>query len=172
MRRSECASWRALRLAVLLLVVISPLRAAEYVHLGQEAPDFALRAMAGSNVRLSEYRGQVVVLSFWSSRCNPCRAQLDDLNTVYATYRPVGLQVLGIAVDDDTKASTEFAERAGVQFPMLADPAKVVARDYEIDALPMVVVIDRGGNVRYVHREPRSRGEPVYVRELRALLDE
>lgn len=172
MRHFERASWRSRRLAVLLLAVVTPLGAADYIHLRQEAPDFALRAIGGGNIRLSEYRGQVVVLSFWSSRCNPCRAQLDDLNTVYATYRPAGLQVLGIAVDDDVEASSEFAQGVSVQFPMLADPGKAVAREYAVDALPMVIVIDRGGNVRYVHREPKSRGEPIYVRELRALLDE
>ena len=51
-----------------------------YALLGQEAPDFALHAAAGDNVRLSEHRGEVVVLSFWSSRCNSCRTQLAALN--------------------------------------------------------------------------------------------
>lgn len=172
MRRIERASWRFARIAVLALAVMQPVAAADYSFIGRDAPDFALRATAGGNLRLSEFRGQVVLLTFWSSRCNPCRAQLAELDAVYATYKPAGLQVMGVGIDDDAKSSEEFARSVAVSFPMLTDPVKAVGRDYQIDALPMIVIIDRGGVVRYAHREPKSRGEPVYVGELRRLLDE
>ncbi|MDB6088924.1 MAG: redoxin, partial [Gammaproteobacteria bacterium] len=80
-----------------------------YFLLGREAPDFALRAVAGSNVRLSEHRGDVVVVSFWSSRCTPCRTQLAALDRSLATYRSAGLQMYGINVDDDNSRALEFA---------------------------------------------------------------
>ena len=65
-----------------------------YALIGQAAPDFALHTAAGDNVRLSEHRGEVVVLSFWSSRCTSCRTQLVALNRSLATYRSAGLEVL------------------------------------------------------------------------------
>ena len=114
--------------------------------LGLAAPDFALRSAGGPNVRLSEQRGDVVVLSFWSSRCNVCRAQLAELDRLYATYRPAGFVVFGVNVDDDVAAAREFASGQKLQFPMLLDPAKTVARAYRVDAMPMLVAIDRFGN--------------------------
>jgi hypothetical protein len=67
-----------------------------YALMAHGAPDFALHAVAGGNVRLSEHRGDVVILSFWGSRCTPCRAQLAALDRSFSTYRSVGLQVCWI----------------------------------------------------------------------------
>jgi peroxiredoxin len=144
-----------------------------YFLLDHEAPDFALHAVAGSNVRLSEHRGDVVVLSFWSSRCSPCRAQLAALDKSLATYRSAGLQMYGINVDDDQTRALEFA-RGGqaVSFALLLDPEKAVSRRYEVDNLPMTLLIDRNGIVRYVLRDYSAKSDDLYLRELRTLLNE
>jgi len=144
-----------------------------YFLLGHEAPDFALHAVAGSNVRLSEHRGDVVVLSFWSSRCSPCRAQLAALDQSLATYRSAGLQMYGINVDDDQTRALEFAHGGqAVSFALLLDPDKGVSRRYEVDNLPMTLLIDRNGIVRYVLRDYSAKSEDLYLRELRTLLNE
>lgn len=144
-----------------------------YFLLGREAPDFALRAVAGSNVRLSEHRGDVVVLSFWSSRCAPCRTQLAALDRSLATYRSAGLQMYGINVDDDQTRAVEFA-RGGqaVSFELLLDPEKAVSRRYEVDNLPMTLLIDRNGIVRYVLRDYSAKSDDLYLQQLRTLLNE
>lgn len=139
---------------------------------GREAPDFALRAVAGSNVRLSEHRGEVVVVAFWGSRCDTCRPQLAALDRVFATYRSAGLRVLAVSVDDDQSRAIEFARSQKLGFPMLLDPAKSVSRSFRIESLPTAVLIDRGGTVRHVHRDFESGHEALYARELRALLNE
>src|SRR5689334_16093989 len=102
-RRYTFESGCGLRLLWLAAVVLCApaLAATSYALLAHEAPDFALHAIAGGNVRLSEHRGDVIVLSFWGSRCTPCRSQLAALNRSLATYRSAGLQVYGINVDDD-----------------------------------------------------------------------
>ncbi|MBV6417678.1 MAG: Thiol-disulfide oxidoreductase ResA [Steroidobacteraceae bacterium] len=158
--------------ALLSLCASLAVWAADSPLIGHEAPDFALRATAGDNVRLSEARGQVVVLSFYGSRCNTCRSHLAALDSLYRTYAPAGLAIYGVSIDDDTEAARRFAASLGVGFPMLADPAKAVGRAYAVDRLPTLVIVDREGKVRYVHRDPGSRGEPPYVGELRRLLDE
>lgn len=139
---------------------------------GREAPDFALRAVAGSNVRLSEHRGEVVVVAFWGSRCDTCRPQLAALERIFATYRSAGLLVLAVSVDDDQSRALEFARGQKLGFPMLLDPGKTVARRYRIESLPTAVFVDRGGAVRHVHRDFGSGHEALYARELRALLNE
>lgn len=150
----------------------APSAAAEPGIVGASAPDFALRSLAGPNMRLSEHRGDVVVLSFWSSRCNVCRAQLAALDGLYATYRPAGFVVFGVNVDDDPAAAREFAAAQKLQFPMLFDPTKSVARAYRVDALPMLVAIDRFGAVRYLSRNDKSTAAAEYVPALRKLIDE
>ena len=170
------AGWRAaaaLCLLTLTLAAGGPSRAAApYALLGQAAPDFALHAAVGGNVRLSEHRGEVVVLSFWSSRCRPCRPQLTALSRSLATYRSAGLAIYGVGVDDDPVQAQNFARSAGVDFALLLDPAKAVSRDYQIDNLPMTVLIDRSGTVRYALRDYSDASDALYLQQLRALLNE
>jgi peroxiredoxin len=143
-----------------------------YALLDQPAPDFTLRAAVGSNVRLSEHRGKVIVVSFWSVGCGDCRAQLAALNRSLATYASAGLVVYGVGVDDDPVRAAEFAHDLRVAFPMLLDPSKSVARNYQVDILPMAVLIDRGGVIRSVVREYSRANEALYLQQLRALLNE
>jgi peroxiredoxin len=171
--------FRSQPLAFLLLLVAGTVmssveaRAAErHALIGKPAPDFALRSAAGPNLRLSEQRGDVVVLSFWSSRCNTCRLQLAELDRLYATYRPAGFVVFGINVDDDAARGVEFIRAQGASFPMLLDPDKNTARIFDIDNLPMLVAIDRFGVVRLVRRDDRRSGVAEYTAALRRLIDE
>ena len=143
-----------------------------YALVGRAAPDFALHAAAGDNVRLSEHRGEVVVLSFWSSRCTSCRTQLVALNRSFATYRSAGLSIYGVGVDDDPVQSRDFARSARVDFALLLDPAKEVSRSYQVDNLPMTVLIDRNGTIRYVQRDYSDASATLYLQELRMLLNE
>ncbi len=164
---------RRVALALICLTASWSLVAAgKYPLAGKPAPDFALRSTAGVNLRLSEQRGDVVVLSFWSSRCNTCRAQLAELDRLHATYRPAGFIVFGVNVDDNPGPALEFARSQSVSFPMLMDPAKQVAREYLVDALPMLVAIDRFGNVRMVRRDDKPNSAPEYLAALRRLIDE
>ena len=143
-----------------------------YALVGRAAPDFALHAAAGDNVRLSEHRGDVVVLSFWSSRCTSCRTQLAALNRSFATYRSAGLSIYGVGVDDDPVQSRDFARSARVDFALLLDPAKEVSRSYQVDNLPMTVLIDRNGTIRYVLRDYSDASSTLYLQQLRMLLNE
>lgn len=142
--------------------------------IGAAAPDFALRAIGGPNLRMSEHRGEVVVIAFWSSRCNPCRDTLKELNALNANWSTAGLTVIGVNVDDDVQKAREFAGSLTVSFPMLLDPTKQVARAYRIEALPYVVVVDRDGKLRMVRQEEKKRPAPGqdFASRLRRLLDE
>jgi len=140
--------------------------------LDTEAPDFALHAFYGQNVRLSEHRGDVIVLTFWSSRCAQCGSQLAALDRSFKTYQSAGLQIYGISVDDDAMRAKEYAKDHMVGFTMLDDPEKEVSKAYRVDNLPMAVLIDRNGTMRYVHRDFGSKGEALYLQQLRTLLNE
>ncbi len=169
--RRLCAGWQWV-IAFAFGATVSVAAAPTYELLGHEAPDFALHAVAGGNVRLSEHRGDVVVLSFWGSRCPPCRVQLAALDKSLATYRSAGLQVYGINVDDNQTRALEFAHGETVAFALLLDPEKNVSRSYQVDNLPLTVLIDRSGVVRHVMRDYSAKGQELYLQQLRALLNE
>jgi peroxiredoxin len=139
---------------------------------GQQAPDFALRSSGGPNLRLSEYRGQVIALTFYGSRCGQCGAQLDSLSRLLDTYQSAGLVAMAVNVDDNQQAAGEFIAAHRTSVPMLLDPDKVVARAYRVDVLPMLLIIDRAGRIRYVHRDYRPGQDAQYLDQIKVLLDE
>lgn len=163
---------KILMLAAALLAPPALPAAARHPLLGQPAVDFALRSVAGTNVRLSEYRGDVVLLSFWGSRCGQCLPQLAAVDRLQSTYGSAGLVSLGVNVDDDQAAARAFASGRHLGFALLLDPEKSVARSYRVDALPLVVLVDRAGVVREVFRDFRSGAEDEYLARVKALLDE
>lgn len=167
------ARFAASALACALALAGVPAVAAEkYELLGQPAPDLVARGLSGANVRLSEHRGDVVVVSFWSGACNTCRAQLSALDRIAKTYGSAGLTVIGVNLDDNIARAEKFARAQDVQFQLLVATAKTTGRDFRVDRLPMIVFVDREGVLRVAHREFHARDEARYVRELRNLLDE
>lgn len=139
---------------------------------GQPAPDFALRSLGAANLRLSEYLGQVVMLNFWATWCGPCRQEMPLLDELYNKYRRAGFVLLSINVDDAGERATEMVETLKVTYPVLLDERKAVSRAYEVANMPVTVLIDREGVVRFVSEGYRPGYEQRYADALRELLNE
>lgn len=162
------------RLVVLLLTLLiggSALSAGSKLE-GQAAPDFVLKGMNGENLRLSEFLGEVVMLNFWATWCGSCRQEMPELGRLYDTYRSAGFVLIGVNVDDDAGRAVKFVRALQVDYPILLDPRKSVAPLYRLDELPMSVLIDRAGVVRFVHADYQAGKEQPYLAELKALLNE
>lgn len=155
-----------------LLLATAAAGAQSYKLVGSRAPDFTLKATSGTNFRLAEYRGQVVLLAFWGSRCGQCGPQLAAVSRLVHTYQSAGLAALAVNVDDDLVAAARFAVAHPAGFPLLLDPGKQVARNYRVDNLPMLLLVDRGGTIRWAARDYRSGSEAEYLEQVKALLDE
>lgn len=140
--------------------------------IGQKAPDFALKSSTGENLRLSEYRGEVVMLNFWATWCGPCRQEMPLLDDLYNRYERVGFKLLGVNIDDNSQRAIDMMKELGVDFPVLFDASKDVSKLYEVNAMPVTVILDREGNVRYVHKGYKPGYEEKYLNEVRALLRE
>jgi len=136
------------------------------------APDFALKALDGSNYRLSEYRGEVVALVFWASWCGGCRRELERLERLQGTYGEAGLEVLGVTLDEVPEDARSVVAGLGVGFPQLHDAGKSVSRNYRPASLPATLLISRDGAIRYRYGELDARTERAMLGELRRLLDE
>lgn len=139
---------------------------------GQPAPDFALRSATGENLRLSEYRGDVVMINFWATWCGPCRQEMPLLDDLYNRYQRVGFRLLGVNIDDDSRRAMQMIEELGVNFPVLFDEQKEVSKLYEVGAMPVTLLVDREGTVRYVHLGYKPGYEEYYLTQIRSLLRE
>jgi len=139
---------------------------------GQVAPDFALKSSTGENLRLSEYRGDVVMINFWATWCGPCRQEMPLLDELYTRYERVGFSLLGVNIDDDSRRAMQMIEDLGVSFPVLFDARKEVSELYEVEAMPVTVLVDREGNVRHVHHGYKPGYEDIYLDQVRSLLRE
>jgi peroxiredoxin len=107
----------------------------------------------GGAYDLAQHRGTVVVVNFWGSWCNPCRAEADDLEGTYQATKGQGVTFLGINVQDDRDAAKAF-ERTRATYPSLFDPASRVALDFQVtpNATPATFVLDRQGRIAAAKR--------------------
>ena len=136
------------------------------------APNFALKGMDGTNVRLSEARGQVVMINFWATWCGPCRQEMPVLNDLYKRYRSAGFLLLGINTERKPEEARAMATKLGIEFPILFDTDKTASRAYEVAAMPYTVLVDRSGKIRYRHRGYVPGTEREYETQIRELLKE
>lgn len=156
---------------LLLLAGLAPTASATGpVHVS--VPDFTLKSGSGENLRLSEFRGQVVLVNFWASWCGPCRQEMPLLDQLHKKYSPLGFAVLGVNVDQDPKQARAWLDKVPVGFPVVFDSQSTVSKSYEVVAMPTTVIVDRSGNARYVHHGYKPGDEAEYLRHVRALLAE
>lgn len=136
----------ALAAALATLPIATPVVARSAPKVGEMAPDFDLTLIDGTHVRLSELRGQVIVLNFWATWCGPCRAELPLLDQYYRIQAQHGLKVFAIATEDSLplyKLKPLFAA-------MTMPSARRIKGPYAtLGAVPTNYIIDRSGRVRY-----------------------
>ena len=136
------------------------------------APEFTLTALSGQPGGLSQYKGQVVMVNFWATWCGPCQQEMPLLDQMYKKYKPAGFTLIGVNVDKEAPAVKEVLARKPVSFPVLLDPANAVSKAYHVDEMPSSVIIDRKGEIRYVHRGYKPGDENEYQDRIRQLIRE
>jgi peroxiredoxin len=162
---------RPIRFALTLSLLLSAAAQAA-VAPATLAPDFTLRSNEGRNLRLSEQRGQVVLVNFWASWCGPCRQEMPHLNKLYDKYKAAGFVLLGVNIDDSIDTAAATAQKWGVRFPVLFDADKAVSKRWDMGSMPATVLVDRDGKVRFLHRGYREGVEATYEQQIRALVKE
>jgi peroxiredoxin len=123
-------------------------------RLNQPAPDFVLQDLTGTPVRLSDLKGQAVMINFFATWCSPCRQEMPDLQAAYAANKDKGFVLLAVnlTAQDDVKAIPAYVKQLGLTFPILLDTKNDVTTLYRIGPLPTSFFIDRGGIVRAIHQ--------------------
>lgn len=141
-------------------------------ELSGPAPDFTLQTRDGETVSLSDFAGEVVMINFWATWCGPCREEMPHLEALHRRYSSLGFRLLGVNVEEDTKNMSRFLADTPVTFEILLDPASDVSKLYDVVAMPSTVMVDRNGQMRYIHHGYQPGYENEYLNQIRALLRE
>jgi cytochrome c biogenesis protein CcmG/thiol:disulfide interchange protein DsbE len=118
---------------------------------GEPAPTFTLSLLDGSEVALRDLQGQVVVLNFWASWCDPCRREAPNLQQVWEQHQGQGVTFLGVTFRDAKGASQAFIERYEITYPNGVDERGRISQAYGVVAVPETFIIDREGKIAFVH---------------------
>ncbi|RKN48336.1 TlpA family protein disulfide reductase [Micromonospora endolithica] len=122
-------------------------------------PKLAGELLTGGDHDVARDRGQVVVVNFWGSWCNPCRAEADDLEATYQQTKGTGVTFLGINVQDNRDKAKAFERGFGITYPSLFDPGSKLALALDIppNTIPATLVLDREGRIAAVIRAAVTR---------------
>ena len=118
----------------------------------QSAPDFSLKDASGGDIRLSDYRGKVVLQNFWATWCPPCKAEIPWFEEFQRTYGVQGLIVIGISMDEDGwKAVRPYMEASKINYRVAIGNDALAQKYGSVDSLPETLLIDRDGSIAARH---------------------
>jgi thiol-disulfide isomerase/thioredoxin len=132
------------------------------------APDFTRSDLAGNAVRLSSYRGKVVLLNFWATWCAPCLAEIPTFSGWQQKYGSEGLQILGVSMDDDSAPVKSAVNKYPVFYPIVMGDEALAELYGGVFGLPLSFIIDPSG--RIVARYQGKSDQPRMENQLKALM--
>jgi peroxiredoxin len=116
------------------------------------AADFKLRDATGVDVRLSDYKGKVVLLNFWATWCSPCKAEIPWFENFQRTYANQGFAVIGISMDEDGwKAVRPYMEATRINYRIAIGDNALAQKYGGVESLPETLLIDRDGRIASRH---------------------
>jgi len=118
--------------------------------IGAPAPDFTATTVDGKQVSLSSYRGRPVWLTFGASWCSACQAEAPDIEATYQKVKATGVVILAISISEDSATVRAYKSRAGLAYPMIADPDSQISSAYRVSSIPAHFFIDASGVVRSI----------------------
>ena len=138
------------RVAALFLLFAS-MAVSSLAQVGQKAAAFTLTDFQGRSIKLSDYKGKVVLLGFWATWCVPCQTEMPRFIDWQNKYGPMGLQVIAVSMDDDEKAARKFVRRLKVNYPITMATAALAESYGGVLGLPANFIIDREGRIVAKH---------------------
>jgi peroxiredoxin len=119
------------------------------------ADDFTVPTPDGTQFRLAEHRGKVVIVNFWATWCPPCLEEMPAMERLYRHHRDAGFDLIAVSVDGNPKSVTPFLREHKLTFPIGLDPKMDLANTYAVRALPSSYVVGRDGQLTALALGPR-----------------
>jgi thiol-disulfide isomerase/thioredoxin len=135
---------------------------------GRAAPSLVLSGLDGTPWSLAETTGDAVLLNFWATWCEPCRAEMPSLAAL--AQRTKGLRVIAVNYRESPDAIQRFVETTALTLPVVRDAAGAAAKSFDVHAFPSTVAIDRQGRTRFIVMGECDWGDPRSGRWLRELM--
>jgi peroxiredoxin len=133
------------------------------------APDFNLKDADGKAVKLSDYKGKVVLLNFWATWCGPCKIEIPWFMDFEQTYKDKNFAVLGVSLDEDGWDSVKpYIQQKKINYRVMVGTEKVAELYGDVDSLPTTFLIDREGRVAAIHVGLVSKSD--YLHDINDLL--
>jgi peroxiredoxin len=121
-------------------------------HAADPAPNFALKTADGKTIELKKLQGKVVIVNFWATWCPPCRREIPGMTKVYAKYEAKGLEIVGIALDNDGwGVVTPWIAKNPINYPVVLGDRALTEQWGGIPSIPTTFIIDRKGNIAGKH---------------------
>lgn len=123
------------------------------MRIGAEAPTFSVADFTGKTVDLAKYKGNITILTFWATWCDPCIQEFPKVKKIHGKFKEQGVQIIGISLDDDIEDLRGFVNQEGVDWPQIFDGKRwkgAIPSMYHVTVLPTFVALDREVKVRYV----------------------
>jgi peroxiredoxin len=118
------------------------------INIGQEAPDFSIKDKDGRLVKLSEHRGKVVFLNVWGTWCQPCIAEMPEMETLYRKMKGRKFEMMAVSIDNNWDEVNQFYKEHNLTLPSFLDPGHQIAELYKVYKYPETFLIDANGYVR------------------------
>lgn len=115
---------------------------------GGPAPDFQLDQLAGPPIKMSDYRGKVVLLNFWATWCAPCKKEMPEMQAAYEALKDKGFVILALNFGEKTEKAEKLVKKMGLTFPILLDRDVKVAERHYVVSLPVTFFIDPSGIIK------------------------
>jgi peroxiredoxin len=145
------------------------IRESREIKAGGKPPDFTLKDANGKRLRLSDFKGKVVVLNFWATWCGPCKTEIPWFIEFEKEFQTRGFTVLGVSMDDDGwKVIKPYMAEHGINYPIVLANEEVNESYGGIEALPTTLLIGRDGKIKFLHAGLIGRDD--YEKEIRQLL--
>jgi len=115
-----------------------------------KATDFSLKNLDGKDIRLSDFKGKVVLLDFWATWCPPCVSAVPQLASLHERYKEKGFEIIGISMDHSVGDAKSFVSEHNVPYTVLMSNDKV-EKQYGVTTIPVTFLIDKSGVVVKKH---------------------
>ena len=149
-----------------------PMESSDDIKVGNMAPEFKGETIDGKELKLSDYKGRVILLDFWASWCGPCQKELPFLFQMYDDNEDRNFIIIAVNIDKKLNSAQKFLEKLTekAHFPIVWDSKSEIPALYNIESMPTTIFIDKEGVIRYIHTGFTDSSKDMLRNELDELL--